>query len=294
MTSPLPLAVDESLQPPRQPGRVRTRYGRVRRSPFMTPYWGLLALLVLLAIFAPLITPYGPVHVDLDQQLLPPSREHLFGTDTNGMDIYSRTIWATRTDLSVALAGVAIGMAIGVLLGATSGYLGGIGGESLSRVAEVIQSIPLFLFALMVFAALGNSRVVLVGIVAVVNIPIFLKLTRAVVLPMVTRDFIAAARCAGLRPRQIISRHVLPNALGPVASQFSLSCAYAIQIIAAVAFLGLGVPIPEPEWGSMIQDGAGKILDGQWWISVFPGLAILAAVVALGGIGRQLARWYAN
>lgn len=284
-----PAAV--GTEPPRVHARTR---GASWLRPFLTPYWGILLILVLIALLAPVIAPYDPVHADLGAVLQPPSWHHLFGTDTNGMDVFSRCLWATRTDLTVAILGVLIGMGVGVPVGAISGYIGGLRGETLSRLAEVVQSIPLFLFALIVFAALGNSRPVLVGIVAFVSVPLFLKLTRSTVLPLATMDFVAAARCAALKPLQIIVRHIMPNALGPVASQISLSCAYAIQIIAAVAFLGLGVPIPQPEWGSMIQDGAGQILQGQWWISVFPGVMILISVIAFGGIGRQLSRWYAH
>ncbi|MBB4661334.1 ABC transporter permease [Conexibacter arvalis] len=276
---------------PQGPRRgLRARAGRAGF--FLTGWWALLLLFGLVAIFAPLIAPFDPVRADLTARLLPPSGTHLFGTDQNGMDVFSRVLWATRTDFTIAFVGVAISLAVGVPLGAASGYLGGWLDEGLNRFAEIIQSIPLFLFALMVFAAMGNNRTVLIGIVGFVNAPIFFKLTRAVVLPMKSLDYIAAATCAGLRAPAIIVRHVLPNALGPVASQLSISCAYALQIVAGLSFLGLGVPVPEPEWGSMIQQGAGRIVDGDWWISVFPGFAVLLAVMAFGGIGRQLARAY--
>lgn len=255
-------------------------------------YWALLGVFVLVAILAPWIAPYDPVEADLSSQLLAPSGTHWFGTDQNGMDIFSRVLWATRTDFSISIIGVLLGVGIGVPIGAAAGYLGGIVDDALSRTAEMFQSIPFFLFALMVFAALGNSRVVLVGVIAFANAPIFLKLTRSVVLPLRTSDFIAAARCAGLGPGNVIARHVLPNSLGPVASQLSISCAYAIQIVAGLSFLGLGVRIPHPEWGSMIQVGAGRIIYGEWWPALFPGLAVFLAVIAFGGIGRQLSRWY--
>lgn len=268
----------------------RLRAGWAR--PLLTPYWALLAVFVLVAVLAPVIAPYNPVQADPAARLLAPSGTHLFGTDSNGMDVFSRALWATRTDFTVALVGVGIAFGVGVPIGAASGYAGGWIDNVLNRLSEVIQSIPLFLFSLMVFAALGNSRTVLVGVVAVVNIPIFLKLTRSVVLPLKEQDYVAAARCAGLRPRAIVAHHVLPNALGPVASQLSISCAYAIQIIAGLSFIGLGVEVPHPEWGSMIQQGAGLIMDGDWWIAVFPGIAVLLAVIAFGGVGRQLSRWY--
>jgi peptide/nickel transport system permease protein len=288
MSTPLSPAGSEPLV---GAGRLAAGAGG-RMRPFLNVYWAMIAGFLVIAIFAPLIAPYDPVRADLSARLLPPSSVHWFGTDSNGMDVFSRVLYATRTDFTIATLGVAAGMIIGVPLGAASGYLGGWIGEALSRLAEMIQSIPLFLFGLMVFAALGNSKPVLVGVIASVNAPVFLKLTRSVVLPIKESDYIAAARCAGLSPLGIIGRHVLPNSLGPVASQMSISCAYAIQIVAGLSFLGLGVRIPEPEWGSMIQEGASRVLYGEWWVSVFPGIAVLLAVMAFGGIGRQLSRWY--
>lgn len=268
-----------------------TARGR-RLRPFLNVYWGLLAVFVLVAVLAPVIAPFDPVEADLSSKLLPPSSTHLFGTDSNGMDIFSRVLWATRTDFTIALLGVGIGLSVGVPLGALAGFFGGWPDEILSRISDMIQSIPFLLFALMVFAALGNSRAVLVGFIAFVDVPVFLKLTRAVVLPLRHGDLVAAARCSGLSQLQIVARHVMPNALGPVASQVSIQCAYAIQVIAGLSFLGLGVPLPEPEWGSMIQEGAGRIMSGDWWVSVFPGIAVLLAVITFGGLGRQLGRWY--
>lgn len=261
---------------------------------FLTPWWGLLVLFALIALLAPVLAPYDPVEANLADKLLAPSSTHWFGTDTNGMDIFSRVLWATRTDFTIAFFGVSLAVLIGAPLGAIAGFMGGWVDEVLNRIAEILQSIPLFLFALMIFAALGNSKTVLVGVITTVNLPILLKLTRAVVLPMKSLDYISAARVSGLRTPAIIVRHVLPNALGPIASQLSICCAYAIQIIAGLSFIGLGVELPEPEWGGMIQQGAGLIMDGQWWIAVFPGLAVLAAVMVFGGIGRQLAAVYGH
>jgi peptide/nickel transport system permease protein len=279
--------------PPVQPaGQVGQIWAQRRH--LLNGYWAVIGVFVAIAILAPVIAPYDPVRSDLSNQLLPPSWQHWFGTDIYGMDIYSRVLWATRTDFTIALIGVLLAVVVGVPLGALSGYLGGFADDALSRLSEMIQAIPLFLFALMVFAALGNSSRVLVGVVALVNAPIFLKLTRSVVLPLRGADFIAAARCAGLRPIQVVIKHILPNALAPVSSQFSISCAYAIQITAGLSFLGFGVPIPYPEWGSMIQEGASRIIYGEWWTSVFPGLAVLIAVLGFGGIGRQLHKMYAS
>jgi peptide/nickel transport system permease protein len=274
------------------PGPQLTSRRRGSLKAFRNVYFLIFALLVVVAIFAPLLDPYDPVRANLNERLLSPSWHHLFGTDSNGMDVFSRVLSATRTDFSVALIGVGISVVLGAPLGAASGYFGGLVGEGISRVAEMIQSIPLFLFALMVFAALGNSKALLVGMIAFVTTPQFVKLTRAVVLPLRSADFVAAARCAGLRSGAILARHVLPNSLGPIASQLSISCAYAIQIVAGLSFLGLGVTIPDPEWGSMIQQGAQYVIFGQWWVSVFPGLAVLVSVIAFGGLGRRLSGWY--
>lgn len=274
------------------PPRVRTRLGFLR--PFLTVYWFLFLLLLITATFAPLIAPHSPIRADVLHRLEAPSSEHWFGTDDNGFDVFSRVVYATRTDLSVSLIGVALATIFGVTFGAASGYFGSVVGGTLSRLAEMIQAVPIFLFALMVFAALGNSKKVLIAVIAVATTPVFLKLTRTVVLPIKESDFVAASRCAGLGSLAIVSRHVMPNALGPVVSQVSLSCAYAIQIVAGLSFLGLGVKIPEPEWGSMIQAGASNVLYGVWWTSVLPGIAVLIAVMTFGGIGRQLGRWYSR
>jgi peptide/nickel transport system permease protein len=288
-----PLPVESPEPTPIRPGGRLAQVWAQRRH-FLTGYWLIIWVFVVIAVMAPILAPYNPIESDLSSQLLPPSPQHWFGTDIYGMDVYSRVLWATRTDFSIALVGVLLAVIVGVSLGALSGYVGGLADDGLSRLSEMIQAIPLFLFALMVFAALGNSSRVLVGVVALVNAPIFLKLTRSVVLPMRGADFIAAARCAGLGPFQIVAKHVLPNSLAPVSSQFSISCAYAIQITAGLSFLGFGVPIPYPEWGSMIQEGASRIIYGEWWLSVFPGLAVLFAVLGFGGIGRQIHRMYVS
>jgi peptide/nickel transport system permease protein len=261
------------------------------------PWWVnldsvVLAVLVVLAVGAPLFAPYNPLQANSAEQLLPPSWQHPFGTDSNGMDVLSRVIWAARVDLLVPLLGVSMGILAGALFGAFGGYLGGFVDEGLSRLAEIIQAMPIFLFALMVVAVLGHDVAVLVGIVAFANFPVFLKLTRSIASPLRGQDFVAAASCAGLGPVSVVVRHVLPNSVGPLGSQFSLSCGYAIQIVAGLSFLGLGVPVPQPEWGSMTQAGAPLILYGQWWVALFPGLAVLVAVVAFDGIGRRLAERY--
>jgi peptide/nickel transport system permease protein len=252
----------------------------------------LVALFIAIAIFAPWLATHDPLKPDPANRLQPPSAEHWFGTDSFGMDVYSRVLYATRTDFSVALAAIALAVLIGVPLGAAAGYHGGMIDDLLTRTVEVIQAFPLFLFAMVIFAAVGSNMLNLVAIIAFINIPIYLKLVRSVVLPLKSADFVLAARCAGNSTPALILHHILPNALGPVFAQFSLSCAYAIQIIAGLSFIGLGVRVPHPEWGSMIQLGASHIVFGRWWPSVFPGLAVFLAVLALNRLGHRIRDYY--
>lgn len=254
-------------------------------------YW-LVALFMVIAIFAPWLATHNPIKPQPANKLEPPSAEHWFGTDSFGMDVYSRVLYATRTDFSVALAAIALAVLVGVPLGAVAGYYGGLVDDVLTRLVEVIQAFPLFLFAMVIFAAVGSNTFNLVAIIAFINIPLYLKLVRSVVLPLKSADFVLAARCAGNSTPALILHHILPNALGPVFAQFSLSCAYAIQIIAGLSFIGLGVKVPHPEWGSMIQLGASHIVFGKWWPSVFPGLAVFLAVFTLNRLGHRIREFY--
>jgi peptide/nickel transport system permease protein len=258
------------------------------------PGFAILLVFVFVAIFAPVIAPYDPIKPNPANKLQPPSAEHWFGTDPMGMDVFSRVLYATRTDFSIALIAVSVGVVVGMALGATAGYLGGIVDEVLSRFVEIVQAFPLFLFALTIFAVLGSNTENLILIIAFINTPVYLKLVRSLVLPLKRSDFVLAARCAGNSQTSIIFRHILPNTLGPVFSQFSINCAYAIQIIAGVSFLGYGVEVPHPEWGSMINVGANHIVFGKWWPSVFPGAAVFLAVLALTRIGEYVSVRYSR
>jgi peptide/nickel transport system permease protein len=258
------------------------------RAQLVNPPMITFAVIVLLAVLAPVLTSYDPVKADLSSIALPPSREHLFGTDTQGMDIFTRVLYAARTDLLLSICGVLLAAFFGLLLGCVAAYFRGWVDEVISRTAEMIQSIPLFLFALMVIAALDNSRVVLGGIIAVFYTPVFFKVARSVAAPLLSTDFVAAAQTAGRTGFGIIVRHVVPNSVSPVVSQMSVNIGFAIQVIAGLSFLGLGIPIPEPEWGAMIAIGAPRIAYGEWWMAFFPGLAVFITVIALDGIRRRL------
>jgi peptide/nickel transport system permease protein len=250
----------------------------------------ILAIMALLGLLAPFVSPFDPTTPFPGEKLQPPSVRHWFGTDPLGMDVFARVLHATRIDLPVALLGVLLGIAAGAPLGALAGYLRGRLDGVLMRVTEVLQAFPQILFAMAMFAALGSSLRNLVLILAVLNVPVYLKMVRSSTLPLRESEFILAARGAGHSTASLVLKHILPNTLVPVFAQFSLSCAYAIQLIAGLSFIGLGVNVPEAEWGSMINLGASHIVFGQWWPSVFPGLAVFLTSYALNGLGRRLER----
>jgi peptide/nickel transport system permease protein len=244
-------------------------------------------IMLFIVVFGPLLAPYDPLEPKPMNTLSAPSWDHWFGTDNYGFDILSRVLYAARIDFSLALIGVLIGGGIGSLLGASAAYRGGITDFILLRFVEVVQSFPVLLFALALFAAFGGGSRNMVLVIAIVNIPMYLRIIRSSLLPLRTAEFVDAARCAGLNGFIIVIKHFIPNAKGQIFSLFVLSCAYAIQIIAGLSFIGLGVEPPHPEWGSMINAGAGYIMLGIWWPSIFPGLAIVISVYAINGLSRE-------
>ena len=244
-------------------------------------------IMLFIVVFGPLLAPYDPLEPKPMNTLSAPSWDHWFGTDNYGFDILSRVLYAARIDFSLALSGVLIGGGIGSLLGASAAYRGGITDFILLRFVEVVQSFPVLLFALALFAAFGGGSRNMVLVIAIVNIPMYLRIIRSSLLPLRTAEFVDAARCAGLNGFIIVIKHFIPNAKGQIFSLFVLSCAYAIQIIAGLSFIGLGVEPPHPEWGSMINAGAGYIMLGIWWPSIFPGLAIVISVYAINGLSRE-------
>jgi peptide/nickel transport system permease protein len=265
----------------RQPARRRP-WG-----PFV-PAAAILIPIVLAALLAPILPLPDPVTANFALTSQPPSALHWFGTDDNGMDIFSRVIFATRIDLLLALTAVAVGASLGTLLGAVAGYVGGFLENVIERGSEMVQGFPYILFGLMIAMLMGTGQAALIVVVAVYNIPFYAKLVRTEVKSLRDSAFIRAAICGGVRPPMIVIRHLVPNALPAIIGQLPLSAASAIRFVAALSFLGLGIPPPTPEWGSMIRIGANSIIFGKWWISGFPGLALFAVVWALNSGGSAL------
>ena len=271
-------------------GATSARRRGMIRGLVLSPSFIVLMLIIAGAFLAPLIAPYDPVESIPADKLLSPSPDHIMGTDTYGFDIYSRVLFATRTDLPIALISVSVAVLIGWPLGAAAGYRGGRFDAVAMRLTEMGQAFPQILFAMAIFAAFGNSALTLVIVLVLLNVPVSTRMVRSVTLPLKESEFVLAARVAGNSSTSVVIRHLLPNTLVPVFSQFALSCAYAIQLIAGLSFIGLGIRIPEPEWGSMINIGVNVLVFGQWWVSFFPGMAVVITSFALMGVSNQLRR----
>ncbi len=221
-------------------------------------------------------------------QLVAPNRAHLFGTDINGRDLFSRTVFAARVDLTIAVGAAILGMVMGTLIGSVLGFYGGGIDELGMRVIDGIQAFPVFILAMGVVAAIGQSIPNLILVIAFVQMAPYVRLVRGEVLSLKEREFVEAARGVGLSSANILFRHIMPNSLSPVFVQVSAGTSYAILATAALSFVGLGVNPPTPEWGSMVSAATGTIITGEWWATLFPGLAIALSVMGFNLIGDGL------
>ena len=253
----------------------------------------IIGSIAILAILAPLITPFGSDEIT-DQILDPPGLDHLFGTDRRGMDVFTRTLYAPRVDLTIGLAATLIAFAIGVPLGTIAGMFedrGGPGGfitQVIMRSMDVLQAFPVFVFALALVAVLGAGPVNLILGLAFVNTPVFVRQIRTGVLVLRDDAFVEAAVIAGWSKFRIAFRHVLPNALGPAASLVSVMIGFSILLTAGLSFVGAGVRLPTAEWGVMIAEGSTQLATGEWWPSVFPGLSLALTVFGFSLLGEGL------
>ncbi|MGW4425962.1 ABC transporter permease [Streptosporangium sp. NPDC004631] len=247
-----------------------------------------LILVVLAALFAPLLSSWGPEQIDPAASLAPPGGAHPLGTDLNGMDVWSRALHAARLDLGIAVAAVAVAVVAGSLVGLVAGYRGGWADDVLMRVLDVLQAFPTFILALAVAALLGGGTANLVAVIALVNAPAYARLVRAEVRSVRELPFVEASRTSGSSSWVVLWRHVLPNSLTPVRVIAPLNCGWAMLTLAGLSFLGLGVPVPTAEWGAMISLGTGDVVAGRWWTSVPPGLFLLICVLGFSLLGEGL------
>jgi len=249
---------------------------------------GLFAVFVLLAIAGPWVAPYEPLATNVGPALSAPSASHWFGTDALGRDILSRVIVATRIDFVIALSAVLASFVTGGLLGACAGYFGGWLDRIVMRGCDMVMSFPLFVLAMGIVAALGNSVANIILATAVVNLPFYIRVARTEVNVRREAGFVEAARLAGNGDARILLVHLVPNAMPPMMVQVSLNMGWAILNAAGLSFIGLGVSPPAAEWGIMVAEGAGYIISGEWWVALFPGAVLMLAVFTFNLLGDGL------
>jgi peptide/nickel transport system permease protein len=248
---------------------------------------GIVLLMVLLAVFANLVAPYDPTEMKVVDALHAPSRAHLFGTDRFGRDVLSRTMYGSRIALGVALSSIAIALAVGSTLGLVGGFLGGWPDLAIGRIMDVLFSFPTLVLAISIAAMLGPGLNNAALAIAVVYAPLFSRVARGPVIAERAKDHVAAAIGLGAGSCRIIFRHILPNVLAPLIVQASVGLAFAILIEASLSYLGLGTQPPDPSWGTMLNEGR-TYLETAPWMSIFPGLAIMLAVLGFNLLGDGL------
>ena len=245
------------------------------------------AILVFCALFPQLLTSYDPLKQDLSVTFQPPSAEHWFGTDDQGRDIFARVVYGCRYSLSIGLISVVISCVIGVFLGAVSGFYSGVVDNVIMRFIDILMAIPNTLLGISIVAALGPSIRNLIIAIAIGSISAYARITRVSVLSVKDTEYVEAAYATGASDARIIWKYVLPNCLAPIIVQATMSIATAIMTATGLSFLGLGVPAPTPEWGSMASSARSFFRD-YWWLVTFPGLAIMASAFAFNLAGDGL------
>jgi peptide/nickel transport system permease protein len=250
--------------------------------------FALFVLIVVAAAIGPYAVPYDPLASNTAAALKPPSAAHWFGTDQLGRDVFSRVIVATRLDFLIAISSVALVFLMGGLAGVAAGFFGGWTDRIVGRIADTIMAFPLFVLAMGIVAALGNTVENIVIATAIVNFPLYARVARAEANVRREAGFVEAARLSGNSEVRILGFHVLPNVFPILVVQMSLTMGYAILNAAGLSFIGLGVRPPTAEWGIMVAEGAAFIVSGEWWIALFPGAALMVAVFCFNLLGDGL------
>ncbi|MBN2239942.1 MAG: ABC transporter permease [Dehalococcoidales bacterium] len=273
-------------------GGMTRRARIVRRLTLIIPLI-ILTLMVLMAIFAPLLAPYDPVKISLPDRLMPPSfveggsADHLLGTDKLGRDVLSRLIHGARISLSVSLLVIAITSVIGTTLGIIGGYLGGRTEAFLMRITDICLSFPAILVAMLLAVSMGPSFTTVVLAVSVLGWAPYARLIRGETLKLREADFVAQARIIGSSSPRIMIHHIFPNIINSLIIIMTLQVGLLIITEASLSFLGVGIPPPSPSWGNMVNDGR-NLIDTAWWISTFPGIAIALVVLSGNFLGDWL------
>jgi peptide/nickel transport system permease protein len=250
---------------------------------------GIVVIWLLIALTAPLISPYLPDTVDVTNRLKPPSAEHWLGTDALGRDVLTRLLYGSRVSLLTGFIVVLVGAAFGTLIGGIAAFARGKVEEIIMRVTDLVLCFPPIILALAIAAALGIGTTNTIIAMLVVWWPKFSRLARSLVIVQRSQEYVEAAMVVGLSPSRTLIRHILPNAVGPLIVLVTLDVGNAIITFAGLSFLGLGVVPPTPEWGSMVAEG--RELVAQWWVASFPGLAILTIVLGFNFLGDGIRDW---
>jgi peptide/nickel transport system permease protein len=257
---------------------------------------GIVGLILLAAVLAPLLAPYDPLALNIEDRLAAPDARHWLGTDQGGRDIFSRILFGARASLAVGIGAVLIGALIGVSAGIFAAYKGGIGDQVVMRIVDGVASIPLLVWAIAIVGILGvgplplgplllPNEAKIIALVGGLFSPVFARVTYAVARRVAAADFVKARILQGASHWRIVTGDVLPNCLSPIIVQGTLLVAIGIVIEASISFVGLGVQPPQPSWGTMLSDARSAIYSGEWWLPVFPGLAISLTVIGFNLLG---------
>lgn len=260
----------------------------LRGNPLNLLAFALLGLILAVAVLAPALVPHDPLQTNARHALQGPSARFWFGTDQLGRDIFSRVMVAARLDLGIAFGAVLLSGLAGAAIGAVIGFRGGFWDGTVSRMVDVLMAFPLFVLAMALVAALGNSVASVVYATAIVNLPFYIRLSRGEVRVRRSLGYVEAARVGGAGDWRILTRLMLPAMAAPLVIQASVNLGWAVLNAAGLSFLGLGVRPPTPEWGIMVAEGARHIASGQWWVAAFPGLALMLTVLSFNLLGDAL------
>jgi peptide/nickel transport system permease protein len=269
-------------------GRLRLGWRLARRNPALAIGLLLVAALATAALLAPWLAASDPTLARSDAVLLPPSGAFPFGTDSNGMDLYSRVLYGARYAFLIGAPAVLVMLLVGVPIGLVAGYFGGWADEILTRSVDLFRAFPTIIFALAIVAAVGHSLPTIVLVIGLLDAPLFARLVRSEVLGVRRGTLVESALVAGNPHWRVMLRHLLPISMESAGALAALRLAWAIRINATLSFVGVGIQPPTPEWGAMIRLGSEHIVTGKWWVVVFPAGALVLLVLGFNLIGRGL------
>jgi peptide/nickel transport system permease protein len=288
MSNTTPSAAVVQTRPAIRNRRLSFALGYLRDNPSALIGIAIVAVCLFLTVFGEFLAPYPPTLAQPRLALLPPSLAHPFGTDNVGMDVFSRVLVAPRIDIAIGLGGTLLAFMLGCPLGVFLGFYRNILSETVMRLLDFVQSFPIFILAMALVSFTGQNILNVIYVLGLLNMPIFARLVRAETLGLRGREFIEAARCAGSSDLKIIWRHLLPNAIAPALVQSSVTVGWSVLLTAGLSFIGAGVKVPEAEWGLMVSQGSQYMITGEWWMALFPGIAIGITVMGFALLGDAI------